>query len=319
MDRISASLEHDLASIINEEIPLTLPSDTPKPGSVLERRMEAIESDLLTQAGGLDSFRTQAGQIIREAVDYVIDAPTLARYSIEELEPDEKTSIGKRIERLFRVKFNIARGSKLDISLGGEEVDIKTTMTNKWMFSKSSWESVNLLIAYNEEKAIFRVGLVYVIDEQLGAKNRDGKRTIRAEFHEEIRWIVLDSPYPENFLAKLDRKLLDKIRTRRSGQQRVNFLLENIPGTIIPRHAITSVANQKDPLRRLRKNGGARSPFWKKGLLVLSGKFMADKRVAEAVCGVRLEPDQFMSLRKDDPSMSEEMLSLYSSEHCLPA
>ena len=317
MDQLSISLEHDLASLVNEEIPLALPADAPEPGSTLEERMKAIESDLLNRAGGLDSFRTKAGQIVREAVDYVIDAPTLARYSIDELEPDEKTAIGKRIERLLRVRFEIERGHKLDVFLGGEDVDIKTTMTNKWMFSKSSWQRVNLLIAYNEDKALFSAGLVYVLESQLGAQNRDSKRTIKAEFYEQIRWIVRDARYPANFLARLERGLLDKIRTKRSGQQRVNALLESVPGMVIPRHAIISVGNQHDSMRRLRKNGGARSPLWKKGLLVLSGTYNADKSIAAAVCGVSLEPDQFMSLSKDAPGMTDEVLSVYRSEHGL--
>jgi hypothetical protein len=319
MDQIPIALEHDLTPLIDNEIPLELPTEAPTPGSEIERKMKTVEVDLLLHAGGLHRFEAETAQIIREAVDYVIDAPTLARYSVDELEPDEKTAIGKRIERLLRVKFKIKRGEKLDISLGGEDVDIKTTMTNKWMFSKSSWEKVNLLIAYNERTAKFSVGLVYLMESHLGAENRDSKRTMRAGFYETIKWIVRDAAYPENFLARLDKRVLETITNKPSGQKRVSALLENVRGVIIPRHGVSSVANQHDPLKRIRANGGARTPLWKKGFLVLSGKSLADRGIAAKARNVDLKPDQLMSLHKDDNGISEEMLLSYMAEHKLPS
>lgn len=317
MSQFEIALEHDLASIIDNEIPLKLPSLAPEEGSEVELRMKNIEADLLHRAGGIEKFEVEAGRIIREAVDYVIDAPTLARHTIDELEPDEKTSIGKRIERLLRNKFKIERGQKLDIFLGGEDVDIKTTMTNKWMFSKSSWDRVNLLIAYDEKSAKFSAGLCYVLESQLGAKNRDSKRTIKSEFYERIRWIVRDANYPENFLARLNPKLLKEIKSMPSGQARINTLLESVRGAVIPRHVISSLGNQRDPLKRIRANGGARTTLWEKKILVLSGKYIADRKIAIEARKKLLALDQIMTLHKDDPGVSEELLMSYCEEHKL--
>lgn len=308
-------LEHDLSQILEDEIPLEVPfEEGPLPANIAAR-MESIRDDLLIKTGGLANFTKEVGKIIRDAVDYAIDAPTLYRVSIDDLEPDEKTAVGKRIERMFRFKFGIPRGKSLDIELSGEDVDIKTTMSNKWMFSKSSWNHFNLLIAYNESKAQFSAGLVFVIEEQLGAKNRDTKRTIKKKYYEKITWIVENSSYPPNFLAFLAPDLLNQITSLPTPNERVNALLAMVQETIIPRHAICSVANQVDPLKRLRRNGGARETLWTSGILVLSGTSKSDKAIAQKVLGFSLMNGEFASLSINTPSLSKAMLNSYASEH----
>jgi hypothetical protein len=308
-------LEHDLAPLVKAELALPLPSVVPMPGTEVEQRMKNIEADLLTKAGGSTSFKENVGQIIREAVDYVIDAPTLARYNISDLEPDEKTAIGKRIERLIRHRFKIQRGKSLDLSLAGEDVDIKTTMSNKWMFSTSSWGKVNLLIAYDEKKATFKAGLVFVRSEQLGAENRDTKRTLKSKFYEEISWIVQDEKYPNNFFSKIPTTILEKITSLRYGQHRINALFELVHGKVIPRHVIPSLANQQDALKRIRRNGGARTTLWKKGFLILSGTYTSDRDIAIAATNIALQRDEFISIRKDDASITPPILSSYCDAH----
>lgn len=315
MTQASLPLQHDLYSLLEEEIPLQVPLVEDGIPDAIAARMERIKQELLLKTGGLEKFREETGIIIRGAVDYVIDAPTLYRLSVNELEPDEKTSIGKRIERMLRFKFDIPRGKKLDIVLGGEDVDIKTTMTNKWMFSKSSWEHVNLLIAYDERQALFSAGLAYVLEEQLGAHNRDEKRTIKKEYYEKISWIVKDAPYPSNFLAALPDHIINQILPLRSANERVDALLALVQQTVIPRHAICSIANQQDPLKRLRRNGGARETLWRKGILVLSGTSRSDRAIAKSVLGHDLEKGEFASLSRTASSLTAEMLKGYMNEH----
>lgn len=301
--------------MLKEEFALEVPTKSGTIPDSVAARMATIRSDLLSKTGGLSAFTAAAGTIIRDAVDYVIDAPTLFRLSIDDLEPDEKTAIGKRIERMLRFKFSIPRGDKLDIILGGEDVDIKTTMTNKWMFSKSSWNHVNLLIAYDEGKARFKVGLAFVVEDQLGAENRDAKRTMRKPFYETITWIVENASYPPNFLASLPATVIKQVTSKKSPNERVTALFTLVQQTAIPRHAICSIANQQDSLKRLRRNGGARESLWEKGILVLSSTSKADKAIAQTAIGINLRTGEFASISKNHPSLTAGMLKSYMEKH----
>jgi len=315
MTQASLPLQHDLYPLLEAEIALLVPVEEAELPADISARMSAIRTDLLAKTGGLESFTEKVGAIIRDAVDYVIDAPTLYRLSIDDLEPDEKTAVGKRIERMLRFKFDIPRGEKLDVVLGGEDVDIKTTMSNKWMFSKSSWDHVNLLIAYDEQKAQFSAGLALVTEDLLGAKNRDSKRTIKKQYYENISWITKNSGYPANFLAALPADIIGPVIELRSANERVEALFALVQGTVIPRHAVCSIANQQDPLKRLRRNGGAREALWAQGILVLSGTSKSDKAIAKAALGFDLKNGEFASLDRGSPLVSAELLYSYSAEH----
>jgi len=310
-------LEHDLFALIQSEIPLPVPVGETSLSPDIAKRMDCIKADLVKRAGGMANFTAKTGTIIRDAVDYVIDAPTLARFRVEDLEPDEKTAAGKRIERLMRHTFKISRGKKLDVLLGGEDVDIKTTMNKNWMFSKSSWGHVNLLIAYSEKKATFSAGLAFVLEEHLGAKNRDTKRSMKSKFREEISWIVQDSPYPPNFLAALEEVELNKIASHRHGTARVDALLEAVQERAIPRHAISSVANQRDPLKRIRSNGGSRTKLWPKKILVLSGTFKDDRDLAHKALGLVLAKDEVLTVSAQSPKLTPAQIQKYASAHKL--
>lgn len=317
MTLTSYPLEHDLDALVKSEIPLPIPDEGTSLSPEIAKRMACIEADLMKRAGGVAHFAAKTGKIIREAVDYVIDAPTLARFRVEDLEPDEKTAAGKRIERLLRHTFKIDRGKKLDVLLGGEDVDIKTTMNRNWMFSKSSWGHVNLLIAYSEKKSTFSVGLAYVLEEHLGAKNRDTKRSMKSQYREEICWIVRDSPYPPNFLAGLEDTELDRIASHRYGTSRVDALLEAVQERAIPRHAISSVANQRDPLKRIRSNGGSRTKLWPKKILVLSGTFKDDRDLAHKALGVILARDEVLTISAESPLLATSQVRQYAATHKL--
>jgi len=283
----------------------------------IEARKEKIKWDLIRRVGSEEEFGKRVGEIIRAAVDYVVDAPTLSRYSIYELEPDEKTAIGKRIERLLRFEFNLPKGEKLDIKLAGEEVDIKTTMGKNWMFSKSSHGHMNLLIAYDEKRAVFQLGIAYVLASHLGAHNRDEKQSLKAAHRETIYWILNNHPYPPNFFDNLPEHLFKIIVTEKTGMKRVMQLLRLAPGKPIPRHVICSVANQKDPLRRIRSNGGARDILWGEGMLVLSGAYECDRKIAEPEIGRVLKDDEILTLRMQDLNLPTKLLDGYKAWHQL--
>lgn len=305
------SLKEELEDFLETQV--DLPIDAPAPDGDIAARMQKIQWDLIGKVGDSEHFAKQLGQLIRASIDYVIDAPTLQRYSIFDIDPDEKTAIGKRIERLMKFEFGLPKGKKLDVVLGGEDVDIKTTMGKNWMFSKSSHEHINLLIAYDERKATFQLGLAYVKEEDLGAANRDQKKSLRHK--ESIFWIFKDLPYPANFLAQLPEETFKKIIAPKTGMKRVVELLRQVHCCAIPRHVICSVANQKDPMRRIRSNGGARDILWEEGILVLSGAYECDRNVAQTALQIVLEDDEMMTLPLTDPRLTPELAESYRVAH----
>lgn len=301
----------------------------------VEARARVIEAGLSHALLADESFADEVGALIRQAVDYVIDAPTMRRYSISELEPDEKTTIGKRIERLLRMRLKLDRGEKLDILVEGEEVDIKTSCTKSrsWMFSRRNVGHFNLLIAYDEDVAEYDLGLVYVTEDILGADNRDKKRGMTGDKGQRtgegvtgkaqavsgsISWLVRHHPYEPNFLAWLDQGTLSAVTREKFGTRRVQALLRHVTGVPIPRHAIASVANQKDPKRRDRGGkGGARVPLWGEGLLVLSGTYKQDSEIALAVTGSELARDETLVINVADERLTSEQVETYRQAHRL--
>jgi len=310
-------LQHELAGLVFSEVALPLVDAPPPRDSEIDIRMQRVKWDLVQRVGGDRVFAKKVGDIIRAAVDYVIDAPTLYRYSINDLEPDEKTAIGKRIERMLRFEFSIPKGDKLDIKLAGEDVDIKTTMGKNWMFSRSSHDHINLLLAYDESKSLFRLGLAHVVEHQLGAKNRDEKRSLTAEHREHIYWILKDEPYSQNFLAHQPKAVLDEITGQKTGSKRVLQLLKLANGIPIPRHVICSVANQKDPLRRTRSNGGARDVLWNEGFMVLSGAYECDRAVVRGAINLNLASDETLTFSSKDQRITPQLLAAYKTAHQL--
>lgn len=306
-------VQHELALLVESEIPMSIVEAVPVADADIAERMQNVRKDLMHHVGGEEHFAKRTGDIIRSAIDYGIDAPTLFRYSVTDLDPDEKTAVGKRIERLLRFNFKIPRGEKLDICLAKEDVDIKTTMGRNWMFSKSSHDRINLLFTYDESMATFSAGLAYVQECQLNAiGNRDEKRSLSSRHRSTISWIIRDAPYPPNFLAMLPKEDLEEIISPRSGSKRVVNLLRKCAGRIIPRHVICSVANQKDPMKRIRRNGGARDQLWEESILVLCGTSALDRKAAQEALNIKLDKDETLSMHFHDPRMPGELVESYN-------
>ena len=62
---------------------------------------------------------------ISRAVDEVVDPVRSRRWSIDQLEKAEKTSIGIRVENILRMDLQLPRGRVLDFLVADEEVDVK--------------------------------------------------------------------------------------------------------------------------------------------------------------------------------------------------
>src|SRR3546814_7112716 len=128
---------------------------------------------------------------IARAVDEIVDPVRSRRWRIEQLEQPEKTSIGTRVENVLRMDLALPRGSVLDLSLAGEEVDIKFTMRTTWMIPTEAVGRICLLTSYNSSTGSVSAGLLRTDLDALGAgQNQDLKRSVPKAGRERIRWLV---------------------------------------------------------------------------------------------------------------------------------
>jgi hypothetical protein len=84
-----------------------------------------------------------------------------------------------------------------------------------------------------------------------------------------IVWLFAEAPLSPNVLFQLDRAVVDRIFAQKSGQQKINELFRNALGRRVGRAVVATVAQQPDYMKRVRKNGGARSALQSEGILIL--------------------------------------------------
>ncbi|MFZ4682084.1 MAG: NaeI family type II restriction endonuclease [Terrimicrobiaceae bacterium] len=216
---------------------------------------------------GKHDLAAQLGNILRTALDEVIDGGRTSRWAVDSLEKTEKTYIGTKIEILLKYEFGMTDGSVLDTLIAGHEVDIKCTVRDNWMIPKEAVGHLCLLLRIDDTRHVFQAGLTRTSEEALNpGGNRDGKRGLKASAKQQITWLVKDGDLPSNFLSTISDEVRTKIMSHRSGQKRINELFRLVQRRIIPRNAIETVARQIDPMARMRH---ARAPLLAEGILVL--------------------------------------------------
>lgn len=240
-----------------------------------------------------DPTGEEMGRLFRETFDQAYDGQHTGRFRPEDLSKTELAHIGSLVEINIRRHFAdiIGDGLSMDFCIAGLEVDCKYSKNPfGWMIPLETVGNYAMLCHANEATSKFRVGFVHMTNEILNTGgNRDRKRTISAKGREQIQWAWLDEPYPNNVLLHLRPEIADFIMESRSGQARVNNLFRAVQNRIIPRGIIYTVAQQKDPMKRVRYNGGARSALLPEGILIL-GDYSRHTRIASEL-GLPLPKD----------------------------
>lgn len=232
-----------------------------------------IEAAIYRGSKGAERFKEYMPTLLRRATDEVIDGPGTGRFTIDELEKTEKTYLGTKVEILLRTWLELPKGEVLDLSIDGIETDIKNTMANNWMIPAEAMGHPCLLVRTDEKHSRFSIGVLVARDEHLSTgKNRDGKRAISAQGRSHIHWLLKDEPYPENIWEGLDLRVRNLIVGYPPGTQRVAALFRLVQEKPISRVQVLTMAPQRDGMKRLRKNGGARDSLGRDGVAILSGK-----------------------------------------------
>jgi len=232
-----------------------------------------VADALLARAGGVERLRMEFPSLIRRAIDEVIDTPRTKRLKLSQLEKTEKTYIGTKIEILLRDFLGLPKGL-LDLEVDGMDVDIKNTVTGNWMIPDEASGKPCILVASDDVRARCYLGIIVAKPEYLtlGA-NKDNKRSIAAAGMAHIHWLLHDCPYPPNFWENIPVEIAQNIMLGNSGNERLIRLFEQIPDRPIHRDIVHGVARQKDYMKRLRRNGGARDTLAARGIAILSGAY----------------------------------------------
>lgn len=236
--------------------------------------------------------------IIRQGLDEVIDGGRTGRWGVDQLAKTEKTYIGTKVEILTQNALDVGRGDRLDLKICGEEVDVKMTTGTNWMIPLEARNEICLLLQGNEGSRLFAAGLLRMTDDNLtSGANQDKKVSVSALGKGNIDWIVPESFLPLNFLATLTQAQRLRIFAKRRGQARVTELLRVAIGKIIPRLVLETVAQQADPMKRIRSNGGARDELVCEGIVVLVGDWVKHRDIAVEYGLPILKPGEVISFK----------------------
>jgi Restriction endonuclease NaeI len=234
--------------------------------------LSKLEADLLTAVGGQQLFEEKLRSFFRSAIDEVIDTARTGRFFLKQLEKTEKTYLGTKFENLLRDWLDVPRGVILDLVIGGQEVDVKSTTGGKsdWMIPREAIDQLLILLRVNEESSKCAVGLARArIPYLRTGTNQDKKTSFSAAGTANIWWLVADFEYTPNFWTRIDDTLRNKIMDSGKGTKRLATLFEHCIGMPISRVQVQAVAAQDDYMKRLRKNGGARDVLAPKGIAIL--------------------------------------------------
>jgi hypothetical protein len=258
--------------------------------------LSKLRDGILSRIVGRKRLNDLLPGLIKDAVDFVLDPVKTGRTQLVELDRVEKTFIGLKIDHYLRDLLDVPRGLKRDMQIDGVDIDIKNTVSSTWMIPPETYrvEEPCLLIATAKSDGRCWLGLMMARDAYLGAPNRDGKRSVSENGRQNILWLVEGEPYPASAWDGVDMARFRELRRLKGGTKRAaQFFRENL-NQRIPRTVIQALLyDQRDYMKRVRGNGGARDLLRKDGILLLSGTY--DAKLARKR-GFDLSADEFLAL-----------------------
>ncbi len=225
-----------------------------------------------------DPAGDRVATVLRDTLDQLLDGGRTGRWDYRRLYKTEKTHMGTLIEINLHREFEFDDGDVTDYRIAGVEVDCKHSQrVGGWELPPEVVGHLCLVVWTSDATSAWRGGLVRATESRLRAvTNRDAKRRLTAEGVAEVRWLWPDhGRLAPNLLLHLPDDVRGRImsaqarRGTQHGQARVNQLFREVQGIIVRRAVLETVAQQDDPMKRARGNGGARDHLRPEGILVL--------------------------------------------------
>lgn len=247
----------------------------------MDRPLAAVVAELTR----LDPDGARTGQVIRNTFDQLYDGGHTGRYRWDQLFKTEKTHFGTLVEINLQREFRFPDGQRLDFCIVGHEVDAKYSQSMwGWMLPPEAVGQLCMVITASDELARYSLGAVRATLEVLSTgANRDAKRTLSKRGHDAVAWVHDACELPPNVLLQMDETDVREILAERSGQRRINELFRRAVGRSITRIAVETVAQQRDPMKRVRGNGGAREHLGPEGIAIFGGDYAWQRDAAAAL------------------------------------
>lgn len=238
--------------------------------SSIAARDDALEG-VVTELKRVDPGGSRTGQVLRATLDQLYDGQRTGRYRWDQLLKTEKTHCGTLAEINLHREFEFGDGALLDYRIAGHDVDCKYSQRlGGWMIPPEARGHLCLLLWADDEAAQWSMGLVRATTERLNTGgNRDKKATLNGSGRAAIRWFFEREPLPPNVLLQLPREVVDRIMGLRYGTQRVDELFRHALGLRVGRGVVATVGQQRDPMKRVRANGGSRTALQAEGIVIL--------------------------------------------------
>ncbi|MFJ8791122.1 NaeI family type II restriction endonuclease [Streptomyces sp. NPDC102462] len=256
--------------------------------------LQAVHKELL----GADPSGERFATVLRDTIDQLLNGEVTGRYNWDTLYKTERTHAGTLVEINLQREFRFADGDTMDYRIAGIEVDCKYSQSfGGWMIPPEARGHLCLLVWADDRASRWSAGLFRVREEWLNqGSNRDAKLTVKAMHRDKILWLWRDAELPENILLHMDPSDRKAVFALRSGQQRLNELFRRVQKRRISRNVVRTVAQQKDYMKRVRGNGGARSALKHEGILIM-GDYDSHRAVAEQLGLPAPREGEFVSVR----------------------
>ncbi len=246
----------------------------------------------------LDPDGHRFASVLRDTIDMLLNGEVTGRYDWKTLFKTEKTHAGTLVEINLQREFKFDDGLTMDYQIAGIDVDCKySQQPGGWMIPPEALGHLCLLVSADDYKSQWSAGLLRIRREWLNTgNNRDMKLTVKAAHRDKIQWIWHKAELPENVLLHMDPRDRDAVFSSKSGQQRLNELFRRAPKRRIGRNVVRTVAQQKDYMKRVRGNGGARSALRGEGYIIM-GDYRNHQEIARQL-GVPVPLEgEFVSVR----------------------
>lgn len=211
------------------------------------------------------------------ALESVLEPVRTGRTQLSDLDNVEKTFVGLKVEHFVRDMLDAPKGIR-DLVLAGQNVDIKNTVGNSWswMIPPETYRKSEpcLLMALDAARWEAWMGLIVARPDYLGKPNRDGKRRILSKAYTHISWLVQAARLPRNHWDGIDMARFRDLRKVNGGNVRAErYFIENLRRPTHRSVLLALLYDQKDPMKRVRGNGGVKDILKPQGIAILSGKY----------------------------------------------
>lgn len=277
------------------------------PGHPDYELLTKIANSIAARTGGFDVLRGAFPELMRDAIDFVLDSVRTGRTEVHELDNVEKTFIGLKVEHFVRDFLDVPKGLR-DLVIDGQDVDIKNTTADTWMIPPETYrqEEPCLVIASDAGTRQCWLGLLIARDAYLNAPNRDQKRSVSSSAFQNILWLVEAAPMPVSHWHAVDMAKFREMRKIKGGAKRAAAFFEAHLQKPIHRLVVKALLfDQDDYMKRLRDNGGARDILKPKGVALLSGIY--DKETIAELGLPAIASDEMIAVTPQNDEQAKRM------------